>query len=148
MKTTNKRASIEFKYSYWIYILTCLLVISIPVYIMSQDSLTGDLKIYNVASKLVQMFIFSSLAWIIGKRFCLNYIWVCALGGLGFILPQFLEGIFNILFRGKYLDEFSSPGFIIIGPIIGAFVIGCVILIISYPFQGLLLRNAKLSKLD
>ena len=132
------------RFSYWIYILTCLIVTGVPAYEMSKDSYTGERDIYNIILQLVLTFIFSTLAWIIGKRRHLNYIWICTLGVAGNILIKVLGGVFHVLAYGGYNEgDLDFLGFLIFAFIGTTLIFTAAILLISYPIQLLFNKIEK-----
>ena len=141
MKIEANQVKNEINYNYWVYVLTCLVVIGLPAYFVNRDSMTQILDVYSIVSQIVIMFIFSSLGWLVGKRFHLNYIWICCLGSLGYMLLKLLKGVFEFMVFSSDLSDLESLVFPIIVFIFGTFVVSGVIIIISYPIQYLFFQS-------
>lgn len=121
------------KYSFWIYLLACIAVISYPIYVANTDSATQELNIYNIVFQTSLVFLSSLLAWHSGKRFHLNYLWICFLGTLGFVAPKTLNAVFAVLIFGNY--DLNFLGFAIFASFISILFVGVAIFVISYPLQ-------------
>lgn len=131
MEISEEKVQNRTKYNYWIYILTCLFVTGVPAYEMSRDSMSGERDIYSIIFQLILTFVFSSVAWIVGKKYHLNYVWVCTLGVAGDISIKVLMGILELLVFGNLY----FLGFLISAFITGILIFSIAILLISYPIQ-------------
>jgi hypothetical protein len=127
MNVHDKQSSDKKEYSYLIYIASCL---AIPVFTrlapfgrITESSI--DAK--HFAFNLTLFFIFCSLAWVVGRRYELGYLLRCALGGAAFLIPAVV--------KDKLLLE--EPLGSVLFVILGAFMIGTLLLAVSYPFQFL-----------
>lgn len=134
MERTQDRIFSPITYKYWIYILTILTLTGFISYFSARQSDTGVLDTSIIIKNLIQIFITSSISWFVGKRYKLNYGWICILGAFGYALIRFLIEVFGpLIFRGLF--EFMI--FVEMLPFIffSSFVFGGIFLIISYPIQ-------------
>ncbi len=103
---------------------------SFPLYVASRDSATGEWDIFNIAYQLFFVILSSFLAWLIGKKFHLSYLWICLLGAAGCMVPKFLTGILK-----AFLYDLDSLATVIGLSLLGALVLGFTVFIFSYVLQ-------------
>jgi hypothetical protein len=84
-------------YNFWIYLLTCLLVAAVMIKLAGRDSGAG-LDLGDIVFILVRMVFFAALAWFIGEKYRLNYLWVCGLSVLLLLLAIFIWELCAMLF--------------------------------------------------
>jgi hypothetical protein len=135
MENLNEKATSKIRPNFWIYLLTCLIVIGVPIHFWSWDSATQTYNIYNIILGLVQMLVFSSLAWIIGKKYRLNYIWICILAFLGFCTLPAINFLQFLSYNGFSANRLSGLVLGIILIIFSSLIFAFIAVIISYPFQ-------------
>jgi hypothetical protein len=133
----EEKVNHKIKYNYWIYLLTGVAFFGCMRYLRSHVSETGDLEISKLIRTETVMIISSSIAWVIGKRYSLNYGWICCLAGLGYfvILP-----LIQAIFEGVSPIGIPIPLEIILLLFFGGLFLGGIMLVISYPFQYLYLK--------
>lgn len=128
MEIDGKQSMRKKEYSYPIYIAFCLAIPILcklaPFGRINESSDTAE----KFAFRLTLFFIFCSLAWVVGRRYELSYPLRCALGGAAFTLPA------GIVFISSEL-ALETVILSVIFTILGALVIGTLLLAISYPFQ-------------
>jgi len=150
METIEEKVTHKIKFNYWIYLLTGIALLGGIFYFTGRDSMTGAYDYSKLIITEAVIILSSLIAWAIGKRYSLNYVWVCGLAGLYYIvvtiLIQFVPmmisiGLSNGIFEALYVIPrlFSTiPLFFF-----AVLVLGGLILVISFPFQYLYskLRN-------
>lgn len=143
MKTFDEKAAGKIRFNYWIYLLTCLIVVGVPTYFMSRDSATQTFSISNMIFRLVQILAFSSLGWLIGKRYNLNYASICCLAFLGYS-TIFIISVLEVLFYDELsVGILGEMGFLIVGGVFSSLMFALIVFIISYPLQLLFSKKYR-----
>ena len=139
MKSENEETMRGNNENYWVYLLTCLVVMAFPIFYSFRGSVAQVLDFEGIIVSFVKVIITGSFAWWIGKKYRLRYLWRCGLGSFLFFALILLPNLFYLL-RTLMLDYDEIDLLVLWTLLISNFfvslVFGGIIFGVSYPLQS------------